>query len=517
MQDCIDELTKEMEEKDREIVRLKKVAATAPDATDSTANDTTTTNETKDDDTAPDATHDAVTNSMIIKVTSIDNDDNKSEDNDAPPGLHFRDVKSKAMTMIEEINLEIVAAEEYDKQWSVDDAQSGNLADLPEDKLKNVFEEFDEDGGGSIDADELQKAMKKFGQDLTINEINDLIDEIDENGDGEVDFNEFKVMVGKTWFVQAYQTNLQRSVTQMMDHMATQTSIDSDGIGSSDDVDSKDNMTVKHVSVMSDSVLQSKLNEIDKLNAEILELREYERMVDDLKKESNQVNNKYQELLNEYNNYKNTKNSEFIELQKKSDTIKDELGQVREQLRVERENGMTKTQSNVEAKMDEISRKLDNQGNNIDINLDGIRDVVKQENSVNEQNIQQISKEINILKDIIGDLNQKIQNINNSSNNNNNNNNDNSNAYINNNDSNNNDVLNDIRKYLSQQDNNEIERLKNRIEELKQDKYEIVNLMVNEQNNSRDVIKNLQKQMQNNQVLMQNLKKKDEQPRFFWF
>ena len=54
-----------------------------------------------------------------------------------------------------------------------------------------MFEQFDSDGGGSIDVDELRMAMKSLGQNLTKAEAEALMLELDTGGDGTIEFAEF--------------------------------------------------------------------------------------------------------------------------------------------------------------------------------------------------------------------------------------------------------------------------------------------------------------------------------------
>ena len=61
--------------------------------------------------------------------------------------------------------------------------------------LREVFNAFDEDGGGSIDTDELGAAMKALGAESTRAELEKLVEEIDEDGNGEIDFEEFCTMI----------------------------------------------------------------------------------------------------------------------------------------------------------------------------------------------------------------------------------------------------------------------------------------------------------------------------------
>merc|ERR1712228_623730 len=123
--------------------------------------------------------------------------------------------KVSVFDKFDELNLKISEAQKEEKKWSVnvEHVQSGKMSD---DEMKSVFDEFDEDGGGSIDAQELQNAMKKMGQTLSMDEVNDLILEIDANGDGEVDFDEFKVMATKGWFVEAFESKLVESLQKSM-------------------------------------------------------------------------------------------------------------------------------------------------------------------------------------------------------------------------------------------------------------------------------------------------------------
>lgn len=60
--------------------------------------------------------------------------------------------------------------------------------------MKNVFEEYDEDNGGSLDHDEIKCLFSSnplFKKLVNKEQITDLIKDIDINGDGDVDFEEF--------------------------------------------------------------------------------------------------------------------------------------------------------------------------------------------------------------------------------------------------------------------------------------------------------------------------------------
>jgi Ca2+-binding EF-hand superfamily protein len=61
-------------------------------------------------------------------------------------------------------------------------------------QVQEVFNEFDEDGDGSIVPSELQKIAQKLGWQLTHIEARQLINEVDINKDGVIDFREFTLL-----------------------------------------------------------------------------------------------------------------------------------------------------------------------------------------------------------------------------------------------------------------------------------------------------------------------------------
>jgi len=58
-------------------------------------------------------------------------------------------------------------------------------------EVREAFDTFDTDGGGTIDVDELRAAMKALGQNRSKAEAKALMDEIDSSGEGQIDFAEF--------------------------------------------------------------------------------------------------------------------------------------------------------------------------------------------------------------------------------------------------------------------------------------------------------------------------------------
>jgi len=63
--------------------------------------------------------------------------------------------------------------------------------------LKETFQMFDKDAGGTISMKELQGVLQKLGTSVTDSELRDMINSVDENNDGEIDFDEFLGMMKK--------------------------------------------------------------------------------------------------------------------------------------------------------------------------------------------------------------------------------------------------------------------------------------------------------------------------------
>jgi hypothetical protein len=60
------------------------------------------------------------------------------------------------------------------------------------DKLRQVFQVFDQDNSGQISAEELRKILKRYmHKDLDEEQIHDMIDRADKDGDGQVNYEEF--------------------------------------------------------------------------------------------------------------------------------------------------------------------------------------------------------------------------------------------------------------------------------------------------------------------------------------
>ena len=61
--------------------------------------------------------------------------------------------------------------------------------------MKEMFEVFDKDKNGSIDAGELKAIMMALGMEVTDEDVRGMIQEADNDGDGQIDYEEFARMM----------------------------------------------------------------------------------------------------------------------------------------------------------------------------------------------------------------------------------------------------------------------------------------------------------------------------------
>ena len=60
---------------------------------------------------------------------------------------------------------------------------------------KQIFDDFDLDGNGLIDADELQEAVKQIGFEMSMEEVLEFLKTYDEDGNGSLNFEEYQLMM----------------------------------------------------------------------------------------------------------------------------------------------------------------------------------------------------------------------------------------------------------------------------------------------------------------------------------
>ncbi|XLR22240.1 hypothetical protein S83_050140 [Arachis hypogaea] len=70
-----------------------------------------------------------------------------------------------------------------------------HLTQQKKQEIKEAFELFDTDGSGTIDAKELNVAMRALGFEMTEEQINQMIADVDKDGSGAIDYEEFEYMM----------------------------------------------------------------------------------------------------------------------------------------------------------------------------------------------------------------------------------------------------------------------------------------------------------------------------------
>ncbi|KAL5982463.1 putative calcium-binding protein cml13 [Asimina triloba] len=69
------------------------------------------------------------------------------------------------------------------------------LTEQKKKEIKEAFDLFDTDGSGTIDAKELNVAMRALGFEMTEEQIEQMIRDVDKDGSGAIDFDEFVHMM----------------------------------------------------------------------------------------------------------------------------------------------------------------------------------------------------------------------------------------------------------------------------------------------------------------------------------
>ncbi len=63
-----------------------------------------------------------------------------------------------------------------------------------QDELRVAFRQFDQDGSGYIQANELEYIMQKMGRRFNKDEIDAMVNSLDKSGDGKIGFDEFVLL-----------------------------------------------------------------------------------------------------------------------------------------------------------------------------------------------------------------------------------------------------------------------------------------------------------------------------------
>ena len=102
--------------------------------------------------------------------------------------------------------IELATAKE---DWSpIIDEIKAMWEESTEKELGKVFKEFDKDGSGAIDKDELKAMMEKLGTTLDDDQVENALKDLDLNGDGVIDFSEMK-----RWYYSGMQSYSENSRT----------------------------------------------------------------------------------------------------------------------------------------------------------------------------------------------------------------------------------------------------------------------------------------------------------------
>jgi calmodulin len=67
----------------------------------------------------------------------------------------------------------------------------------PDKTLRHAFRVFDNDGSGTMSADELKDVMREMGEQIDESDMDSLMRCMDVNGDGQIDYEEFADIVTK--------------------------------------------------------------------------------------------------------------------------------------------------------------------------------------------------------------------------------------------------------------------------------------------------------------------------------
>jgi len=92
----------------------------------------------------------------------------------------------------DKVTIKVVAEEKYAESIATSYAEANTeYAKLLEDDVKPAFKEFDVDGSGFINKDELRQLSKKLGNELSDGDLETALKDLDLNGDGVIDMDEF--------------------------------------------------------------------------------------------------------------------------------------------------------------------------------------------------------------------------------------------------------------------------------------------------------------------------------------
>jgi Ca2+-binding EF-hand superfamily protein len=63
-----------------------------------------------------------------------------------------------------------------------------------QEEIRTVFRQFDQDGSGYIQAEELENILQRMGRRYNKDQIDAMINSVDKSGDGKIGFDEFLLL-----------------------------------------------------------------------------------------------------------------------------------------------------------------------------------------------------------------------------------------------------------------------------------------------------------------------------------
>ena len=82
-------------------------------------------------------------------------------------------------------------------------------------RFKEVFDHFDADKSGSIDADELVNVFASMGQTVLREDMLEMIREVDQDGSGQIEFQEFVVLMCSNFGSKTFATDMEEAFARV--------------------------------------------------------------------------------------------------------------------------------------------------------------------------------------------------------------------------------------------------------------------------------------------------------------
>ena len=150
------------------------------------------------------------------------------------------------------------------------------------DEVRELFDEIDEDGGGSLDKNELRQLLEKLGLEVTDERVDSIFREMDADGEGAVELQEF------LWWWKKAGKEFREKLTKLKDEMAEVKSLfdqfDKDGSGEIGEDEISGLMQMLGVP-LNDDELADTMKELDKDGSGEVDFQEFYKWWRDPKSE----------------------------------------------------------------------------------------------------------------------------------------------------------------------------------------------------------------------------------------